>query len=515
MLKDRVAFGICGLLALGLPWWSGAPVATFEERWIPVVLDDRWGPGAAAFWAPWWVLGGGVAVLALAATSTGWREKRDGGPGIPWTAWGLLVLLLGIALLHPTERLVRDGAFPPATEILDDKNFLPGVIDRPRAILCTAYLTGLLTLFAGLARLRWSNKQRTTLLWAVFLNTLLLSVVGSVVHLSESPRVLGIWEPMNSSFFATFDYKNHWVALAVLALGAGVALIGHEMRRRHRKARQRMVMIAAGLILISVTLPMRGSRSGMLLLAVMVVAGIAGLIFAGRRGNRKAAWPRAAITAFLVVLLVSGAGILALSREVVEQRVLHTDLEIEEYVVSGVNHLGSGRLQVYGYALRMAADRPVFGWGAGSFQWLQPRYLERYPSPNPGSQNPAGTTQAFVSVHSDWLQVLVEFGLVGFALLFVVPLAVWRRVRKRGTWHPVTAGCWFGCGLTALLACFEFPFGSPAVGVTFVVLAAIGYRAAFSEGSKGEKAEDGSLSLLHVDRAEGLDSAFSFEPAVS
>jgi hypothetical protein len=74
--------------------------------------------------------------------------------------------------------------------------------------------------------------------------------------------------------------------------------------------------------------------------------------------------------------------------------------------------LGPGiRLNITKDSLKMFFQRPLLGWGLGTFPTVYPRYRSFY-------------TNLFINeAHNDYAQLLVEMGLLGFGLM------IWFRVR--------------------------------------------------------------------------------------
>jgi len=113
--------------------------------------------------------------------------------------------------------------------------------------------------------------------------------------------------------------------------------------------------------------------------------------------------------------------------------------------------------------LRLAADRPVWGWGVGSFGLVFPVYQGDY------LRAPSGeiTTQV-LHAHNDWAELAAETGAVGLlGLLVPVVILLIRGARAEGV-----MGAWvtFGTGLVLAYALVDFPMHCPAVLFFWTVL---------------------------------------------
>jgi O-antigen ligase len=68
------------------------------------------------------------------------------------------------------------------------------------------------------------------------------------------------------------------------------------------------------------------------------------------------------------------------------------------------NSVGATRILIFKDCLRMIANRPIMGWGAGTFQTVYPAFRS------------FSTDVVVNAAHNDYLQLLVEFGIAGAAI---------------------------------------------------------------------------------------------------
>ena len=126
------------------------------------------------------------------------------------------------------------------------------------------------------------------------------------------------------------------------------------------------------------------------------------------------------------------------------------------------------RVALQDWSFRLAAQKPVFGWGYGSFDRVK----------NTAGFSAEGIAIASVleaTSHDTYLTILVELGLVGLLLLilpFVIVAfrAIASRARGRGEWIVATSLCsLFVIALTA--STLDYRFFSFALMLPFVFLA--------------------------------------------
>lgn len=348
-------------------------------------------------------------------------------------------------LSNPGVAILDASSYPLAVEANDGFNpWLPSSVDpgRTAAFLLTG--GGLLLTFVGVFYGGLRQGEMIAFCVVAYVNSLVLALASIFQKALGSDTMLGIWETMNPSFFATFAYKNHWVGFATLSLFCGVAwfLSRHQSPGTKNDPR---VFVGFTLPILLLTLPMSGSRAGVVLLLLMMV-----LLLGSLRGRSMAS----RVGTVLFILGLAGL-IWKASSSTLVQRWKKTDGEIKAYSNRGDLVFGSNRIFLSGYALRMIRDQPLFGTGPGSHLYLLPVYMDRYPPEN-RSLKRKNATQPVEYVHSDWLQLVVELGLVGFALLVFPPLFLLVSSRGRG-FDKLTRCLLWGCALLGCLSCGNSP----------------------------------------------------------
>jgi O-antigen ligase len=306
-----------------------------------------------------------------------------------------------------------------------------------------------------------TRRTLRTLLLVLAGNALALAIFGSVQKLTgASGLFFGAVASPNRTFFASFIYHNHWGAFLLLMLAASLGLVFHHALRPgardfwHSPAFLGLV----GSLLLAATAPLSTSRSSSVLCALLLgIALLDGLRRLLRRRSRENRSHLAPVFALVVAGLLAACAIFDLARPIIAARTADTREQLA--VMRAQGGIGS-RATLYADTWRMAADRPWFGWGLGSY----PPVFQRYNS----QRSVDGLPMFYVDAHSDWLQSLAETGFTGtslLGLLVLLPLATTLRHRP----GPLPAYLIAGCGLVLLYAWIEFPFGCPAVIAVFWV----------------------------------------------
>jgi len=287
-------------------------------------------------------------------------------------------------------------------------------------------------------------------------NALVLSVFGTIQKLVGADGIyFGLVKSPQVRFFASFVYNNHWGAFIVLMMGACIGLVLHYASGRHGEGFFRgpalAGMAAAALILLAV--PLSGARACTFLASVLVVVALVrGVPRVARALRLSGLSPASSMAAMAAAAALVLAGFWAVAGDVIDARVQKTREQVSVMWARG--GIGS-RSVLYNDTLRMARERPLFGWGMGTF----PMAFRIYNSQEPKLDR---IPVIYHDAHSDWLQSLAEIGLAGTALIGAAVMLPALAVRR----HSVSTIPYFllsGCVLTALYAWVEFPFGNVAV----------------------------------------------------
>jgi len=448
-----------------------------------------WAFGGNADWVrrPLALLGSVGALITLAVALA--NESVSQASRRPlWRLWPLAFynLLVLISLLSPGFRAVHSGPdtllVPQGVPVWKPSAAIPSGVPTRLWLFDVSYLS----CFNLYLVVRHRRALRGLLLFAVG-NALALAVFGTMQKLVHAGGLFfGAVQSPQGDFFASFVYHNHWGAFMVLMSAIGLGLARHYGRLpADRGFFQSLAFgLLVGLLLLTATVPLSGSRSCALLLAVLLVGSflhwIVGLVRERRERQESAAAPLAAAVA---AILLACAGIWFLDREIILARIAKTQEQIANLQTEeGINQ----RLRLYRDTWRMAEDRPWFGWGMGSF----PHVFMLY---NTQAVNPRDNLPKFYyDAHNDWIQSLAENGFIGSSLLGLCALVpLWRLRRRQVLRSSIPLYLFCGCGLILLYAWVEFPFGNVAVVLSWWLCFFCAVRYAhllrFENGGLGQK----------------------------
>jgi hypothetical protein len=240
---------------------------------------------------------------------------------------------------------------------------------------------------------------------------------------------------------------------------SGRKWLAHLSRAEHLEPQFRRYLLLFILLLLTVALIFTGSRGGMI--SLVVGFALIGFLLVGQRWK----WGH----------LYLMAGFLAVA-------VLYSLwLGSAPYLGRFWSLDDKSRYLAFKGALAVFREFPWTGSGIGTFGDLFYRY------------EPAELgARWFKYTHSEWLQVLAETGIFGFALVTGLWLTFFHRLVREWQRRQDVFSRGLGLGALAALAAGafhavgEFPFRIPAFTLAYATVAAIGYLAIFHYGKERE-----------------------------
>ena len=278
-------------------------------------------------------------------------------------------------------------------------------------------------------------------------------------------RIYGFWEPQFklTTPFGPFVNKNHfagWMLMAIpVALGLAMGQIDSKADRFHSDLRSTVVWFSeregGGMLLyliaalvMTISLLMTGSRSGLGCFALVMIG--AASVTQRTRSKRAVLGFAVAAVVFVALALVWAGRDAALHRFTSDRGSVQL------------------RLDVWNASARIVRQFPVLGTGLNTFGTATILY------------RPPAVDQHYNEAHNDYLQLLVEGGLITFTLLFIAISSAARAIAARfranddgpeAQW--VRVGATTGLIAIGLQALVEFSLQMPGNAVLCVVLLAL------------------------------------------
>lgn len=445
-----------------------------------------WALGTMHPWAQWASLGLALIGFWIALTPRG-HGVEAGWSAAPFRTamaprlWRFPIFWIGLALLayvavqgfNPWFRYVRNEDRWGLAR-LPDIAWLPTSIDAPfelsnawrqLVIYGSAWLV-ICSAWVGLTR----RRSIRILLVVLAANAVALGVLLIYQRATGEGRLPWPLIPRttNDPTTASFVYHNHAGAYFGLMVFVAIALTtwGYDHGARTlKKSTPTAALILLTLFLAGVVL-FTLSRGASLALAGMLAV-FAGWFFLRQRLRPVEGGTDSRVTLTLAVIFGVFALYVAHSIDFSSVYNRFTSMMANKASDESV----SSRIQAHAAARLMLEGHWVRGVGAGGFRHLFVVYVRLYPDiyQNGGL--------FWEHAHCDWLEIPIELGAAGVAILLAgagcVVGALWRRRRQ---WHSAMVPLLFGCVATLLHASIDFPFQCPAILVTWCLLLTIACR---------------------------------------
>jgi O-antigen ligase len=395
--------------------------------------------GAVEPWSIFIVETGSVLLMLL------WLAKQwiDDAITIQWNP--LFLPMAAFAVLILLQIAFRITAYPHDT--------------FSGARLYCAY--GMLCFLSSQSLLRSSQARKVAVILAVY--GFLVAGLALLQGIAPNGKLYWVRQPrLGGWLYGPYVNHNHYAGLMEMLVP--IPLVLALSRLAEEKER-----IAAGIAAAAMTgtIFLSGSRGGMLAILVeFVVLGV--IVVRQKRGVRLAA----AVGAFAVVLL---SLLTWLGGKELSHRVTSISTETRSEISGGI------RINIDRDGLRMFRAKPVLGWGLGAFPIVYPEFRTFY-------------TNFFVNeAHNDYLQLLVEMGLIGFGLMIWFLAVLYHSVlQKIRNWTSEVSGAvGLACmlGFTGILvhSVVDFNLQIPANAALFYVLCTIAATKPFLQRARKRK----------------------------
>ncbi|HTC48074.1 MAG TPA: O-antigen ligase family protein [Candidatus Aquilonibacter sp.] len=416
------------------------------------------GPLAFGAVEPWSILTVELGSIILFLFWIG-KQAFDGQMNIRWNPIFLPMGVFGV--LIASQLIFRITAYPHDTASL--------------ALIYIAYAT--LCFLAGQTLVRGAQARSLALIFSVYGTA--VACFALLQGISPNGKLYWLRQPrMGGWIYGPYVNHNHYAGL--MEMLAPIPLVVSLTKLAPPKLRA--VAAAAAAIMVG-TIFLSGSRGGMLAIVAELVI-LSALLVKQKRGMRTAI----GIGVFLALVggMLIWIGGSELSQRIASAGPGHSELssDIRKYI----NRDG----------FRMFMKRPILGWGLGTFPIVYPEFRTFY-------------TNFFVNeAHNDYLQLLIEMGLLGFAtmLWFVVTLYA-RAIEKIAKWSTemsgaMTLACLLGLSGILVHSAVDFNLQIPANAALFYVLCTVAAAEPFAKPARKRRPVRTKPAEEAVDPAEIL-----------
>jgi O-antigen ligase len=295
--------------------------------------------------------------------------------------------------------------------------------------------------------LRSSQARKIAVVLAIYGFT--LAALALLQGISSNGKLLWLRTPsMGGWIYGSYVNHNHYAGLMELLVPIPLVLsLSHLAQEKARIAAGIAAAVMAGTIFLS------GSRGGMIAIFVELIV-LAAVLLRQKKHIRIAV----GVGAFAVVLV---SLLVWLGGKELTTRVTSISKETRTEISGGM------RLSIDRDTLQMFRQKPILGWGLGTFAVVYPQFRSFY-------------TNFFVNeAHNDYLQLLADTGVVGFGIMIWFVVVLYNRVRRKiGDWTAnmsaaVTLSCTLGFTGILVHSLVDFNLQIPANAAFFYVFCSI------------------------------------------
>ncbi|MBN8708505.1 MAG: hypothetical protein BGO12_07320 [Verrucomicrobia bacterium 61-8] len=364
-------------------------------RWflLGILVFAPWAYGSTR---PWtldllrWLLVGLAALFVLSLVV----ERRR--PRIAGWAAGLAAAILGLGWwMTLNARAVFDPVGPQFHDVGAWVAWLPGTMDQGRSLSFMLLATGMMGAFATAADMLTDAKWRNRLWVTVALVGVSLIFFGVIQRLSGARAIFWVWgDRTGRTFFATFRYHANAGAFINLVTPFIVGRVLLAFRQEAGHAGKVFWCLASFVAVAAAFLNV--SRAAMVI-TMFLLAVFAVWWFFTERERREVHRPRMRWLAPTAVILAISLLAYAFGLE----------RSITRWIDSADNLINNLRYQVYDIIWDQTL--PAVGWGGsgpGTFELVFPLSIK-------AAQNEEVGRWYWMAAHEDYLQTLVEWGVLG------------------------------------------------------------------------------------------------------
>ncbi len=378
------------------------------------------------------------AVLCFGAVEVWSLSIVEAGLGLLLLAWAARQVMAGEVKIEASPLYAPSFLF--AAVVAAQLGFGITAYRYATLVACFEYLAYGILLFLTIQNVS-GERSAKVILWALTLFGFALAVFAIAQDLTWNGKIYWLRTLHNGgSPFGPYVNHDHYAGLMEMLVPIPIVLSLGSLFTGGKR-----VLVGFAGIVMAGTIVLSQSRAGTAsFLAEMAL--LLGIVLSRRKNGRTAAGLGAVCV--LVLAFVAWLATAAM---------WHHFTELQDWM----------RLAMTKDGLRMFWHKPVLGWGLGTFTSVYPHFRSFY-------------TNLFVNAaHNDYVQVLVETGVIGFAAVIWFLIEVYRAgLRNVEGWNRDWSRA---LGLAAVVGCtgllvhsfFDFNLQIPANACMFYFLCAV------------------------------------------
>ncbi|PYT00022.1 MAG: hypothetical protein DMF63_08610 [Acidobacteria bacterium] len=322
-----------------------------------------------------------------------------------------------------------------------------------RLSICFVYFAAALVYVPG------GDRPRKIAVLIVVFGTL-IALLGILQKLATPDAIYGLRKSAQAISFGPFVNQHHFASLMEMTSGVTLGLLFGAGIARDRK-----IFLALGACVMGMAIVFTGSRGGLISYLAVIAFVVAASFTRNDDGGsyRDGNDARGRAKRNLVLLIAAGALIFLVLGSVLYLGGEASLLRSVGLQSSGPGDITSGRSHFWGVAWQIFLANPIIGAGLDAFGNAFPKY-DTWPGQFRIEQ-----------AHNDYLQILADGGILGFAcvasfVLILIKRGVTAASRSSNLNRSISAGALAGCFGILIHSFFDFPLRTPANAFFFLLL---------------------------------------------
>ena len=283
----------------------------------------------------------------------------------------------------------------------------------------------------------------TKFLFWCCISSLILAIVGFIYKASNLTKPLFAAGTNQNDFFSYFSYDRDWAIFALLWMFVSFLIAQIEFEKNDQKflKSNTALMLSTCLLLASTSVVINPSIASMLLtLSFAYLCNECILKFRNTDPIFKQICP------FINILKYSS-------------------IAYSIYIFNNINFSDKTNFYLKESGINMISDNIFFGWGKNSFEELAPFY-----------NNNVLLESSFKTIPSTYLNIILEYGIVGFLIISLYILILFLRYFFKKQTNYFSEKIFLSLFILFLYSFFENPFYNISVLYSFLIIAYFAFR---------------------------------------
>lgn len=410
--------------------------------------------GAVDFWALG-VLSAGSGLIAALWLADAWfkKEFRVNFNSLQIPLFGLI--LIGLIQLLPARSVDVPNDLLP-TAVTASLSLAPYAtrLAIVQLVVYSVFFAAAYTFINHRNRLR-----KIVLLIIIFGST--MAFYGILQRLANLEEIYGLRSPGFAVPFASFINQHHFAALMEMTIGVTLALFFGGATRNNKR-----IFLIIAVLIMGMAIVFTSSRGAMISLF-----GVIGFIIAAnilQKPERESTSGIENLTNFRRNFALIGGGLVLVLVLFGFVLLLGGDESLLRGIgLSNQADVSNGRTHFWQIALQIFRDRPIIGAGLDSFGIVFTHY------------DTWNGTYRVEQAHNDYLQILADAGVFGFACIAAFIFLLFRQGLRTVAEaadpfrRAVAVGALAGCCGILIHSFFDFPLRTPANALFFLTLSVL------------------------------------------